>query len=69
MKYYTDTYSGIDNIFDNILNKDNKTNLQDSEFAYVQKYHKLNLKELTNIKYFNNFLDPHNQLCQMEIIV
>jgi hypothetical protein len=64
MKYYTDTYSGIDNIFDDILNKDNKTNIENSDFAYVQKYHKLNLKQIDNIKYFNNFLDPHNQLCQ-----
>ena len=67
MKYYTDTYSGIDNIFNDIFDKHNydKTDsINTSDFAYIQKLDKTNLKNLENIKYVNNFLDPHNKLCQ-----
>ena len=68
MKYYTDTYSGIDNIFNDIFKKNYKnikTNIvNDSNFAYIQKFNNININDIKNIKYFNNFLDPNNKLCQ-----
>lgn len=64
MKYYTNTYSGVDNIFDEILDKNNKDSFENSDFVYIQKYNLLKNKNLENIKYFNNFIDPHKRLCQ-----
>ena len=64
MKYYTNTYSGVDNIFDDILNKKNKNLIRDSDFVYIQKFNNITHDEIDNIKYFNNFIDPHNKLCQ-----
>ena len=67
MKYYTNTYSGIDNIFNDIFSKNYKnkklTSIDNSDFVYMQKFNSEDLKKIKNIKYFNNFLDPHQRLC------
>ena len=65
MKYYTDTYSGIDNIFDEIFKNNKKINdLKKADFAYVQKFRNINFNDFENVKHFNNFIDPHNQICR-----
>jgi len=65
MKYYTNTYSGIDNIFDEIFKNNKKlNNLKQADFAYVQKFRDIDFNDFKNIKHFNNFIDPHNQICR-----
>ena len=64
MKYYTDTYSGVDNIFDDILDKKNKETINKSDFVYIQRLNNITPDKIDNIQYFNNFIDPHNKLCQ-----
>jgi hypothetical protein len=65
MKYYTDTYSGIDNIFDEIFKNNKKIgNLKEADFAYIQKFRNIDSNDFKDVKHFNNFIDPHNQICR-----